>query len=83
MVNFHRWKESQKIFPDGTIGRKVTTADLREFITTYGDDPLTDAEAQELIQVFLTKFLKYSSSKNCLHQNVRRENKESSIFPNK
>ena len=43
--------EVPKIFPDGTIGRKITTADLREFLTTYGDDPLSDADVQELIQV--------------------------------
>lgn len=43
--------EVPKIFPDGTIGRKITTADLRAFLTQYGDDPMTDAEAQELIQV--------------------------------
>ena len=46
--------ETQKIFPDGTIGRKITTSDLREFLTTYGDDPLTDEDAQELIHVRLT-----------------------------
>jgi len=43
--------EVPKIFPDGTIGRKITTSDLREFLTTYGDDPLSDADVQELIQV--------------------------------
>jgi len=42
--------EVPKIFPDGTIGRKITTSDLREFLTTYGDDPLSDADVQELIQ---------------------------------
>ena len=47
--------EVPKIFPDGTIGRKITTADLRAFLTQYGDDPMTDAEAQELIQVRLVK----------------------------
>ena len=47
--------EVQKIFPDGTIGRKITTADLRAFLTSFGDDPLTDAEAQELIQVDMAK----------------------------
>jgi len=42
--------EVPKIFPDGTIGRKITTADLREFLTTFGDDPLSDSDIQELIQ---------------------------------
>ena len=40
----------QKIFEDGTIGRRIKTSHLREFLTTFGDDPLTEEEAQELIQ---------------------------------
>ena len=42
--------EVQKIFEDGTIGRRIKTSHLREFLTTFGDDPLTEEEAQELIQ---------------------------------
>jgi len=42
--------EIQKIFDDGTIGRRIKTSHLREFLTTFGDDPLTEEEAQELIQ---------------------------------
>ena len=43
--------EEPKIFPDGTIGRKITTSHLREFLTTFGDDRLSDSDVQELIQV--------------------------------
>ena len=46
-----KYLEIQKIFPDGTIGRKITTSDLRAFLTEFGDDPLSDADAQELISV--------------------------------
>lgn len=42
--------EEPKIFPDGTIGRKITTSHLREFLTTFGDDRLSDSDVQELIQ---------------------------------
>ncbi|CAG5095506.1 Oidioi.mRNA.OKI2018_I69.XSR.g14216.t2.cds [Oikopleura dioica] len=42
--------EVAKIFEDGTIGRRIKTSHLREFLTTFGDDPLTEEEAQELIQ---------------------------------